>query len=83
MQLDEKEQQLIQACRKEERTWNRWALAFSVTGYSLIGLWLALGAKLDFSVIALAAAYYLIETGINERREHSMRKLVLKVVEEK
>jgi hypothetical protein len=41
------------------------------------------GAKLDGSVIALAAAFYLIDTGITERREHSLRKLVLKFAGEK
>jgi len=83
MQLDPKEEQLIQTCQKEERSWRRWSLAFSVTGYLLIGIWLLKGAKLDGSVIALAAAFYLIDTGITERREHSLRKLVLKFAGEK
>ena len=83
MQLEPNEERLVQKCRKEEQSWRRWSLAFSVTGYLLIGAWLVMGAKLDFSVTALAAAFYLIETGINERREHSLRQLVLKIAGEK
>jgi hypothetical protein len=86
MQLDPTEEQLIQACRKEEHRWKRWSLAFSVTGYALIGIWLlARRAPVmgESAIIVLAAAFYLIEAGINERREHSLRKLVLRFAEQK
>lgn len=86
MQLEPTEAQLIEKCRKEERSWKGWASAFTTMGYFLIGFWVlarrmpALG---ESAVIVLAAAYYFIETGINERREHSLRRLVLKFAEEK
>ena len=63
-----------------------FTLAFSVTGYALIGIWLlARRAPVmgESAIIVLAAAFYLIEAGVNERREHSLRKLVLKFAEQK
>lgn len=85
MQLDPTDEQLLQTCRKEERRWKRWSLAFSVTGYALIGVWWvarrspAIG---ESAIILLGAAFYLIEAGIHERREHSLRQLVLKMTGE-
>ena len=91
MQLDQKEEQLIHACRKEESSWKPWARAFSITGYTLIVIWwiarrmLNAGAPLTGEAVLMlvASAFYLIDAGVNERREHSLRKLVLKFAEDK
>ncbi len=85
MQLDPKEEQLIQACRKQERFWKRWSLAFSVTGYLFIGIWLVCRRAPvwgETAIILLGVAFYLIEAGVNERREHALRRLVLKLTEQ-
>ena len=86
MQLDPKEEQLLHACRKEERSWKPWALASSVTGYGFIGLWLLLRHSAlmgDSAIVLLCVAFYLIEAGVNHRREHSLRELLLKLSEQK